>query len=367
MKAIPFFNYPASFISHKKSYINIFSKICSNGKFILQEDLSEFERKISKLIRAKYVLGVANGTDAIWLGLKACGIKEGDEIIIPSHTYVATAAAIKMLNANPVLCECKLDGMMDANDIESRITKKTVAIMPVQLNGRVCDMDKIIKIAKKYKLLIFEDAAQALGAKYRNKHASTFGEFGTISLYPAKLLGCFGDGGLIVTNKLRIYKKLVELRDHGRNKNGIVKSWGFNSRLDNIQAAFLNYRLKNFQKEIMQRRKLEKIYHEKLSSNKNLLLPPIPSTTKNFDVFQNFEILAKNRDQLKVYLKKKKIGTLIQWSGKPLHKINSLKFKKKSLTFTDEYFQKCLMLPMHSFLKKSDVLYICNKINEFYQ
>jgi len=364
---IPFFNYSYEFKKNRKDYLKIFNNIGQRGAFILQSDLKKFEENIAKYLKVKYAIGVANGTDAIWLGLMASGIKENDEIIIPSHTYVATAAAIHMLKAKPILCECKVDGMMDEEDIIKRISKKTKAIMPVQLNGRCCDMDKIKKIAKGYKLKIFEDAAQAFGSKYKNKFAGTFGEFGTISLYPAKLLGCYGDGGILLTNSKKIASSVNQLRDHGRNDKGKVVSWGFNSRLDNLQAAILNYKLKNYKKDILFRRKVANYYNNKLINNKNLQLPPPPSLNKNFDVYQNYEIQAYKRNKLKVYLQRKGIRCLIQWNGDPIHNFSKLGFKNNSLKKTTKYFNNCLMLPMNTSVNFKQLKFICKEINNFYK
>ena len=364
---IPFFNYSFEYKKNEKDYINIFKKIGEKGAFILQKDLKTFETRVSKYLKVKYAIGVANGTDAIWLGLMASNIKINDEIIIPSHTYIATAAAIHMVGAKPILCECDNDGMMDPNDIVRNITKKTRAIMPVQLNGRCCDMDKIKLIAKKYNLKIFEDAAQAFGSRYKKKFAGTFGEFGTISLYPAKLLGCFGDGGILLTNSKTVANKVYQLRDHGRNMKGKVISWGFNSRLDNLQAAILNYKLKNYNQDILFRRKIAKYYYKKLRNNKNLHLPPSPSSKDNFDVYQNYEIQANKRDLLKRYLQKKGIKCLIQWNGDPVHNFNKLGFKNKNLDKTTKYFKNCLMLPMNTSLNLNQLEYVCNTINNFYK
>ena len=363
---VPFFNYKALYLKNKKSYDRVFSKICSNGSFILQNELKIFEKQISRYVKSKYVFGVANGTDAIWIGLIAAGIKKGDEIIIPSHTYIATAAAVNFLEAIPVLCNCGEDGMMDVNDIENRITKKTRAIMPVQLNGRCCQMDKIKKICKKYKLMLFEDSAQGLGSKYKGKSAGTFGLFGTISFYPAKLLGCFGDGGVLMTNNKNLAKKIEQLRDHGRDATGKVKSWGYNSRLDNLQAGILTEKLKYFDKNIKHRRKLATLYHKHLANLNELKLPPEPNRGANFDVYQNFEIRAKNRNNLQIFLKKNGIGSLVQWGGYAVHQIKSLKLEYRGLEKTNKFFKECLMLPMHHNLSIKDVEYVCRCIKLFY-
>ena len=324
---IPFFNYQALFRDNEEKYIEIIKDVCSRGAFILQEDLENFEKNAAKFINVKHLIGVANGTDAIWLGLKAAGIKKDDEIILPSHTYIASAAAIHFVGAKPVLAECGYDNMLDVNDIEKRITKNTKAIMAVQVNGRCCDMDKIKELADKYNLLLLEDAAQAFGAKYKNSYAGTFGIFGTFSFYPAKLLGCFGDGGALVTNDDEIASKVKLLRDHGRDINGEVIEWGFNSRLDNLQAAILNEKLKTYSNDIKRRREIASRYHAGLKDLAELNLPQAPTTkSDNFDVFQNYELRAKNRDRLKKYLDEAGIKTIIQWAGSPVHSFKNLGF-----------------------------------------
>jgi dTDP-4-amino-4,6-dideoxygalactose transaminase len=362
---IPFFNYQALYKKDKKKILKVIDNVCKKGAFILQDELKQFERKAAKFIKAKYLIGVANGTDALILGLKAAGIKQGDEIIIPSHTYIATAAAIKLVGATPILTECKNDSMMDENDIEHRITKNTKAIMPVQLNGRCCNMDKIIKIAKKNKLQVFEDSAQGFGSKYKKKYAGNFGLFGTISFYPAKLLGCFGDGGAIVTNNKSFAKKIFLLRDHGRNEIGKVIDWGYNSRLDNLQAAILNFKLSNYKKDISKRRQIALLYHKHLKSIKQIKLPPPPSKGTNFDVYQNYEIQCDKRDLLIKYLKRHNIRCIIQWNGYAIHQIKELNIKTY-LPKTDLFFKRCLMLPMNTAMSISDVITIISKVKKFY-
>ena len=362
---IPFFPYSKLYEDHKKDFIDIFDDVCSRGAFILQKDLEEFEKSISEFVDAKHVFGVANGTDALIIGLRSCGIGEGDEVIVPSHTYIASPASIHFVGAKPILTELGADGMMDVKDIESRITKKTKAIMPVHINGRTCNMDAIREIADRNNLLIVEDAAQALGSRYKDQCAGTFGSFGTISLYPAKLLGCFGDGGLVLTNDDDIAQSVSLLRDHGRDKNGNVVSWGLNSRLDNIQAAFLNFKLKNYKKEIEIRRNLASFYNEKLSDIDELILPIQPSDGVHFDVYQNYELQAKDRDKLRAYLGENGIGTIVQWAGTPVHKFKKLGFDQV-LPKTDKFFERCMMLPMNVAVSEAEADFIVSKIRDFY-
>tara|TARA_Y100000991_G_scaffold215662_1_gene207202 strand:- start:5666 stop:6763 length:1098 start_codon:yes stop_codon:yes gene_type:complete len=363
---IPFFPYSKLYSENKNNFQEIFDDVCSRGAYIMQKDLEEFEENIKRFIDTKHVFGVANGTDALQLGLEACEIREGDEIILPSHTYIASAASVHFAKAKPVLTECGQDNMMDTSDIEHRITDKTKAIMPVHINGRTCNMDEIARIAKENDLLIVEDAAQALGSKFKGKCAGTFGEFGTISLYPAKLLGCFGDGGLIVTNDDKIAEKLFLLRDHGRDHSGEVVAWGYNSRLDNMQAAFLNFKLKQYPKEIEHRRYIAKTYDEGLRDLPDLTLPLPPNNGDNFDVYQNYELQAESRDDLKEYLSEKGIGTIIQWAGTPVHQFKKLGFNQQ-LPKTDLFFDKCLMLPMNASLDEAEVEYIISTIRNFYE
>ncbi len=364
---VPFFNYPHVY----KQYSHIikpklFSTI-ERGAYILQNELFEFEKNLAKFLRAKYAIGVADGTNAILLSLRALGMKKGDEAIISSHTYIATASAIHDAGGTVVVIDCKNDFMMDENKIEKAINKKTKFIIPTQLNGRVCNMDKILKIAKKYKLKVVEDGAQSIGAKYKNKYSTTFGVTGTLSFYPAKILGSFGDGGAIITNDKFTADKLLKLRDHGRDKDGKVVSWGTNSRLDNLQAVVLNAKLKYLKKDLNRRREIAKIYNDGLNKIKSLILPPGPDiNSSNYDVYQNYEILADKRNSLKKYLYKKGIGTLIQWNGQPIHSIKGIKVKKSSYKKTDDIFKKILMLPMNTSLTNFQINYVIKSIKEFY-
>jgi len=238
--------------------------------------------------------------------------------------------------------------------------------MPVHINGRTCKMDKIEEIAKKYGLKIVEDAAQGLGSKFRDKCAGTFGAFGTISFYPAKLLGCFGDGGLIMTNDSAISEKISLLRDHGRNEEGKVIAWGYNSRLDNLQAAILKFKLSKYESEIKHRRSIAKIYHNGLKDIDALKLPEPPTDGDHFDVYQNYELRAKNREDLREFLTKKGIGTIIQWAGTPVHKFSDLGFDQ-SLEKTEEFFRECFMIPMNFAVKEEEANYIVDAIKEFYE
>jgi dTDP-4-amino-4,6-dideoxygalactose transaminase len=364
---IPFFDYPALFVRQEEEITNVLRDVLRRGAYILQEDLHELEANLAKYMNVKYAIGVANGTDALMLAFRAAGVQSGDEVILPSHTYVATAASVHFLGAVPVLVECGADHMIDPKSVEAAITSNTRALMPVHLNGRTCNMDMLKEIASKYSLLVIEDAAQGLGSKFRGRCAGTFGAAGTVSFYPAKVLGCFGDGGAVVTNDKEIAEKVYLLRDHGRNKQGEVIAWGFNSRLDNIQAAVLNFKLQSYDKEVERRRLVAKMYDEELRDLPQLQLPPAPDSDPNhFDVYQNYEIEAENRDELRLFLEENGIKTLIQWGGKAVHQHRDLGLNV-SLPRTDELFKRCLMLPMNTSISDDDVQYVIDTIRRFYQ
>ena len=363
---IPFFNYQALFKDYEQSFIDIFSDVGHRGAYIMQNDLSDFESKISDYVNIKYAIGVANATDAMQLLLKAGGVGIGDEVIFCSHTMVATASAIAFTGATPIPVEAGLDHLVDPESIRGAITSRTKAIIPTQLNGRVADMDKIIDIAKEYSLQIYEDSAQALGAKYKEQCAGSFGLGGCISFYPAKTLGCFGDGGLVLTNDEDIYHKIKLMRDHGRGEDGNVSIWGFNSRLDNLQAAILNIFFQDYDKTVDRRRHVASLYHKNLNSLNGIILPPPPDNNgDHFDIFQNYEIEAVRRDKLKEYLSTNGVGTLIQWGGKAVHEFRDLGFNQ-ALPFTEKLMRNSLMLPLNMTITDEEVNYVCHKVQSFY-
>ena len=365
-KKIPFFDYPALYNQNKAEYLEIIDDVCSRGAFILQSDLCSLEDELKQFLNVKHAFGVADGTNALILGLNAMGIGAGDEVIVCSHTYVASAAAIYYAGAQPVLCDIGDDNLLDPEDIERHISAKTKAVMVTQLNGRCCDMSRVQAVTDQHNLKIVEDSAQALGAKFKSQCAGTFGEFGTISFYPAKTLGCFGDGGLVMTNDETLGEKLYVMRDHGRNSEGEMVSWGTNSRLDNLQAAILNHKLKTYNADIQRRREIAGYYHDSFKDIDDLRLPPPPSEGDHFDVYQNYEFFAGERDALRAFLTEKGIGTIIQWGGTPLHQIKALNLSA-DLPKTDAFFTGCMMLPLHTALSDEDVQTITRSVRDFYR
>lgn len=365
-RTVPFYEYPRAYTDDRQEVLKIIDNVASRGAFIMQKELNTFESNISKFNGANYCLGVANATDALEIAWSMVGLNKGDEVIISTHTMLATASAIKVSGGEPVPVDIGRDGLIDPLAIEKAITDRTVAICPTQLNGRTCKMDLIQQIADKHGLIIVEDSAQGLGSTYKGKGAGTFGVASCISFYPAKILGSLGDGGLLITDKLDYYEKAKRLRDHGRDEvTGDVKEWGRNSRLDNIQAAVLDFRLSKYDEVIRRRREIASYYDNQLSKIEQLILPPPPSDGDHFDVYQNYEIQAENRDDLKTFLKENGVGTLVQWGGKAIHHFKELGFKQ-NLPKADLFFQKCIMLPMNNFISDDDVDYIIELIKRFY-
>jgi dTDP-4-amino-4,6-dideoxygalactose transaminase len=364
---VPFFNYPSVYKRYKADFKRILDEVGNRGAFIMQNDLDIFENNISKYSNCNFAVGVGNATDALEMLIQISEIGQDDEVIISTHTMIATASAISANGAKPIPVECGSDHLIDPKSIEKAITSKTKCIMPTQLNGRTANMDEISRIADENNLVIIEDSAQALGSKFKGKNAGTFGIGGCISFYPAKVLGCLGDGGIILCNDKDIYQKLVMLRDHGRDdESGDVLLWGRNSRLDNLQAAFLNFQFQYYEEVIQRRRKIANIYNSRLCEMPHLFLPPKPDEYGDYyDIYQNYEIDADNRDSLKDYLSNKGIGTLIQWGGKGVHQFKKLGFDT-SLPFSEKVFERMLLLPINMTITDEEVNYVCDKIHSFY-
>jgi dTDP-4-amino-4,6-dideoxygalactose transaminase len=369
-RSIPFFDYPHLFLSEEQELTAIFRDVGLRGAFILQDDLARFERNLAAYLGVKYALGVGNATDGLLLALRAAGIGPGDEVIFCSHTMVATAAAIHFAGATPVPVECGDDHLIRPGAVERAVTSRTRAILPTQLNGRTADMQALLGIAKRHGLVIIEDAAQALGSRFQGRAAGSFGVASAISFFPAKTLGCLGDGGAILTNSEQIYERVVQLRDHGRGPDGEIVSWGLNSRLDNLQAAILDFRLASYDTAVERRRALAGVYQDRLRAIEQLKLPPGPGhgehDADHFDVFQNYEIEAERRDQLRAFLKTREIGSALPWGGKAVHQWPRLGFRTR-LPFTERVFERVLLLPLNLSLTQDDVHHICNTIEDFYQ
>ncbi len=367
IKSVPFFNYPRAYLDDREALLKIVDDVGSRGAFIMQKDLREFETALAQFTGARYAIGVANATDGLELAWMAVGLRPGDEVICCSHTMLATASAIKTAGGTPVPVELGSDGLIDPDAVADAVNARTVGIMPTQLNGRTCDMHRIMDIAHKHRLFVVEDAAQALGSRFKGQHAGTFGQAAAISFFPAKVLGSLGDAGGVITNDDYIFDRVYQLHDHGRDIHGEVRSWGRNSRLDNLQAAILNHNLRSYDKVIYRRRAVASLYQARLGELPELQLPPAPDANPDhFDIYQNYELQADRRDELKEHLRINGIGTLIQWGGKAVHQWERLGFTVK-LPKVERFFERCIMLPMNMFISDDDVNYVCDQVIAFYR
>jgi dTDP-4-amino-4,6-dideoxygalactose transaminase len=363
---VSFVNYKVQYKNLKKEIIKEIDRVLKRGDLILRKDVTEFEKNLASFLEVKEAVGVNSCTDAMILSLVAAGIKEGEEVITVSHTFFATIEVIHRCRAKPVLVDIGEDFLMDPEKIEAVITKKTKAIIPVHLNGRVCQMDRIMEIARKYNLMVIEDAAQSLGAKYKGKMAGSFGLTGCFSFYPAKILGALGDGGAVVTNNRKIAEKIRLLRNHGQKTKTKIVCYGFNSRLDNLQAAVLNLKFKYLKKWIKRRREIAKIYDQGLKEIPEVICPPAPDSDKiHFDVYQNYVIRAKKRDKLREFLTKKGVETLVK-DPIPNHWQKGLGLEKFKLPNTEKFAKEIISLPMYPELENWQIEYVIDCIRKFY-
>lgn len=363
---VPFVDYPLHYHRLEGEIDAAIKEVLSKGDLILRDQLLQFEENVASFVGVKYAVGVNSGTDALYLSLRAAGVGHGDEVITVAHTFVATVAVIVHCGAKPVLVDVSDDFNMNVELMEKVITSRTKAIMPVHLNGRLCHMERLMKIASKYNLMVIEDAAQALGASFDGKKAGSFGLTGCFSFYPAKILGGFGDGGMLVTNDKEIAERVRFLRDHGQNRaTGDILYFGFNSRLDNLQAAILNVKLNHLPRWIDRRREIAVLYEKGLSDLPQVKTPPPPQPGRYFDVYTNYVIRAQDRDRLAAYLKECGIEVLISWA-KPMHHQKALGLNHFSLPETETISQEVISLPLNTEASNEQVEFAIECIREFY-
>ncbi|MEO0288997.1 MAG: DegT/DnrJ/EryC1/StrS family aminotransferase [candidate division WOR-3 bacterium] len=350
---------------YRREYIDAINNIFDNGNFILGEDVSLLEKNVAEYIGVKYGVGVANGTDALLLSLRAAGIKEDDEVITTPFTFFATVETILQLKAVPVFVDINCDDFtIDVSQIEKKITKKTKAILPVHIFGHPADMWEIEKIAKKYGLIVIEDCAQAIGSQVDEKKCGSFGIAGTFSFFPTKNIGCAGDGGLVVTDSEDVYKKIKSLRVHGSTEKYIHEEIGYNSRLDTLQASLLLLKMKRIEEINSRRREIAKTYNLKLTEKIKK-----PFEKKGcYHIYHQYSILVEKRENLKGYLKENGIDTTVYYPL-PLHKqkaVLSLIKKEYSLPVAEDISNRILSLPIYPELEDHEVEYVIEKINRFY-
>jgi len=370
---VPFFDWKALYTERAEDYARIMHDTATMGGFILQSDVDEFEAKLAAFTGARHAVGLSDCTNAMLLGLRASDVRPGDEIILPGHAFIAAAQAIHFAGGVPVPVELdESDGwLVDPDAVRAAITSRTRGIMAVQVNGRVSAMDELAAIASGHGLELYEDAAQALGASLDGRQAGTFGRWGAFSFYPSKTLGCFGDGGALVTDDDELAARIRAMRNHGAGTDKTISPdcpvWGTNARLDNLHAAILSFKLDWYGDAIDRRRSIAERYDAAFSKIDRLSLPPPPAAAeRHFDIFQNYELCCDDRDALKAHLAERHIGTIVQWGGVAIHEFRALGFTQ-NLPRTDAFFRRSLLLPMNHLLRDAQVDAVIDAVAEFFE
>lgn len=329
----------------------------SETKFILGPNVKEFENKAAEYLGCKYAAGVASGTDALHLGLKAAGVKEGDEVITTPFTFIATAEAIVYCGAKPVFADINPETMnIDPESVKKNISSKTKAIIPVHLFGNPCKMNEIKAIAEEHNITIIEDCAQSFGATYNNSQTGSIGDIGCFSFFPSKNLGCYGDGGLIATNNEKIYEDIIALRNHGTYEKYHHDRIGFNSRLDDLQAAILNVKIKYIDKANEDRIHAAEKYMENLKDHVNFQ----KTEEQAVNVYHQFTIKSSKRDSILMELQKHEIASAIYYPI-PLHlqrSFASLNYNKGDLPQSEKLAGEVLSLPVNPYLEDEEITII---------
>ncbi len=368
---INFWSYEKEYKEYRSRFLNIIDKTFKKGQIFFGKNLINFENNFKKKYKSKYGLAVGSGTDALLISLMSLGINRGDEVITASNTAIPTISAIVNSGAKPVLVDIDKDYLMDIKKLKMSISKRTKAIIPVHLYGKPCSMNEITKISKKFKIHIVEDCAQAQGAKFKGKYVGTFGTFGCFSFYPTKILGGYGDGGFILTNNYKLYKKAKNIRFYGIDtvdkKNKFFNKYysninGVNSRLDELNAKILDFKLRKIDNYIKKRRVIAKIYDKELKDT-SLVLPNQSKTT--FDVYHLYNVFHTKRDQIMKLLYKSGIQTRIIYPY-PIHKMSGYKkiFKNKRFPESEIKSKGIFSLPIYPNLKIEEAKLICKKLNQ---
>ena len=364
---VKYYNINKDYFRVQKSFLKKIDKLGVKGNFILGNSVSKFENILKRLLKVKYVIGVANGSDAIEIALLAAGVKKNQEIITTSNTFVSTANSIVNVGAKPVFCDVDNTFNINPEEIEKLITKKTFGIIPVHLNGLPACMHKIKKLGKKYNLKIIEDAAQSILTTYNSKFTGTIGEIGCFSMHPTKNLGLAGDGGFITTNNKFFYNKMIRIRNHGLEKNQDVKIIGRNSRLDNIQSEYAMLRLKFLHQDTKLRQKIASIYDDKL---KNFVeTPDLGCCRKNQHTYHRYVIRSKKRDDLFNFLRKQKIDVKIHYP-RNIHEQKAFKQyikNNQSLKNTQILSKQMISLPCNHFMTKKEIDHVITSIKLFFE
>jgi dTDP-4-amino-4,6-dideoxygalactose transaminase len=349
----------------KKEIDSTMQDVLAKGDLVYRSQLKEFEQHLAHFVGSKYAVGLNSGFHALHLSVIAADIGPGDEIIVPAHTFVAAVSAVVHTGAKPILVDVGKDYNLDMSAVEQAITPRTKAMMPTHLNGRVCDMDRMMSIAEKHDLTVMEDAAQALGATFKGKQAGSFGLTGCFSFYPFKVLGAFGDAGAITTDNEEVATRITRLRYNGEDRQtGEYHEHGFTCLLDNLQAAILDVKLRHLPEWLKRRRQVAHTYILGLSGTGDLRLPDFDGDQYH-DTYQNFVIRTRKRDELVKYLKEHGVEVLIHWP-KPMWEHKRLSLEVHNLPETGAICREVLSLPINAEISDENVEYVMQTIRSFY-
>ncbi len=365
MKNIPFSTFKYMHEQIKPEITEAFENCYDNGWFIQGKEYEAFEKEFAEYCGAQYGIGVGNGMDAIYITLRALGIGNGDEVIVPSHTFIATALAVVYAGAKPIFCEIdELTYNINPHNIEALINENTKAIVAVHLYGQAADMDEITRIAKQHNLYVIEDAAQAHGATYKGKCVGTFGDAAAFSFYPGKNLGALGDGGAVVTNSQELSEKIHAIGCYGSSQKYVHKYAGVNSRLDELQAAFLRVKLRHMDEWTCERQEIASKYLNGINNSK-IILPKVMQEC--IHVWHLFVIRCKERDLLQKYLANNGIGTVIHYPI-PMHlqgAFENMGLTKGDYPIAEDISNTVLTLPLYIGMSDDEIQYVVDKINNF--
>ncbi len=364
-KSVPFVDLTRQFVDLEDDFVDIFRSIGRSGQYILGDALKSFEEEMADYCGVKHAVGVANGTDALILGMKALGIGPGDEVITVPNSFISSVGAIMTVGATPRFVDVKNDLNMDPSHLERAINSKTKAIVPVHWTGRPADMDAICEIAEPKGISVLEDAAQAIGAMYRGKRVGGLGVVGGFSLHPLKNLHVYGDGGVLTTNSTDVYEEVLILRNHGLKDRSTCVKWGMNSRLDNLQAAIASRKLKMLDALNDRFRDIAQIYREELGD-----IVEVPNDQDHeYSVYHNFVIQTDSRNDLMEYLKREHdIHTAIHYP-KLIHTqpaAKSLGYVEGDFPNAERIVKRMLSLPIFPELTKDEIFSVVEAIRQFY-
>jgi len=347
VNAVPFLDLSSQYQELEAEWLETVRAAGASGAFILGAHVTAFEKECAAYIGAKHAVACANGTDALIMSLRALGIGRGDEVITSPFTFFATAESVTLVGATPVFADIEADSFnLDPKSVAKLVNAKTKAIIPVHLYGNPAKMDELMVIAREHKLAVVEDCAQSFGATVGDRKVGSIGDTGAFSFYPTKVLGCYGDGGIITTNRDEVAEHLRRLRNHGAYKPWFHNEIGYNSRLDEIQASLLRIKLRHIERDIAGRISVASEYDQRLAAF-GVGLPPRPSHGRH--VFNLYTLRVKNRDRVRQYLVDNKVGCSIAYP-QPLHLqdvYQSLGYKPGSIPVSEKAANEALALPIY--------------------